>query len=566
MQKQEYMKNPIADYETVVEMIQAMYSEVSGYDFYRDIFPDNERSGEIGCKYLKPNAVYLYHDEADSGSKRRLRRRIMLNDTWEQDYMDFVERNPMTLCSGLSYRGRTNKLEAAQRIHALVFDLDAVGVSQFKNLLLRIGKKPGQVRALPIPTYIVVSGSGLHLYYVFEQPIDLYPNIKLQFKALKYDLTYRLWDYKLTTQRKEIQYQGINQGFRMVGSLNSKYGTVIRAFKVGSKVKLSYINAYAMDKSHMVDIRKPFRPTQLTLLDAKDKYPEWYERRIVKKAGSGHWHCNIALYEWWKRQIEHIIGGHRYFFLMCLAIYACKCDVSKQQLKHDMNQLFELLTEVEHENPFTQDDVKSAMEAYDKAYYCFTIDDIEKLSGVRIERNKRNGRKQAVHLQMARFIRDEINGRKDNWRDGNGRPDKAQQVFEYRAAHPDAKKVDCIRETKLSKPTVYKWWNWQPEHEKTVDEMTDEEYEQLFYHEMDMDIMFDIRQNGRWSESDEEELTAFKANRKALVSPLKRIEMRDQGFKVSQEAEYDAMIEALERKIEENYLEWSEKGDAMRGE
>lgn len=568
MQKQEYMKNPIADYETVVEMIQVMYPEVSGYDFYRDIFPDNEESGEIGSKYLKPNAVYLYQDEADLGSKRRLRRRIMLNDTWEQDYIDFVERNPMTLCSGLSYRGRTNKLEAAQRIHALVFDLDAVGVSQFKNLLLRIGKKPGQVRALPIPTYIVVSGSGLHLYYVFEQPIDLYPNIKLQFKALKYDLTYRLWDYKLTTQRKEIQYQGINQGFRMVGSLNSKYGTVIRAFKVGSKVKLSYINAYAMDKSHMVDIRKPFRPTQLTLLDAKDKYPEWYERRIVKKAGSGHWHCNIALYEWWKRQIEHIIGGHRYFFLMCLAIYACKCDVSKQQLKHDMNQLFELLAEVEHENPFTQDDVKSAMEAYDKAYYCFTIDDIEKLSGVRIERNKRNGRKQAVHLMGARAlqqINDQVNG--TNWRDGNGRPDKAQQVFEYRAVHPDARKADCIRDTGLSKKTVYKWWNWQPQ-EKSVDDMTDAEYEDLYWGEENTALMWSITResHGHWYQEDDDEYEKFVNNRRATVSPEKRIEMRDQGFRVSQEAEYDAMIEALERKIEENYLEWSEKGDAMRGE
>lgn len=47
---------------------------------------------------------------------------------------------------------------------------------------------------------------------------------------------------------------------------------------------------------------------------------------------------------------------------------------------------------------------------------------------------------------------------------------------------------------------------------------------------------------------------------------MKRIEMRDHGFKVSQEAEYDAMIEELEREIEKNYLEWSEKGDAMRGE
>lgn len=195
---------------------------------------------------------------------------------------------------------------------------------------------------------------------------------------------------------------------------------------------------------------------------------------------------------------------------MCLAIYACKCDVSKQQLKQDMNQLFELLAEVEHENPFTQDDVKSAMEAYDKAYYCFTIDDIEKLSGVRIERNKRNGRKQAVHLQMARFIRDEINGRKDNWRDGNGRPDKAQQVYNYRLEHPSAKKADCIRETHLSKPTVYKWWNWQPQ-EKSVDDMTDAEYEDLYWGEENTDLMWSITResHGHWYQEDDDEYENF---------------------------------------------------------
>lgn len=27
--------------------------------------------------------------------------------------------------------------------------------------------------------------------------------------------------------------------------------------------------------------------------------------------------------------------------------------------------------------------------------------------------------------------------------------------------------------------TVYKWWDWQPQ-EKSVDDMTDQEYEQLF--------------------------------------------------------------------------------------
>ena len=35
------------------------------------------------------------------------------------------------------------------------------------------------IRDRPMPTYLVASGSGLHIYYVFDKPIDLYPNIKL---------------------------------------------------------------------------------------------------------------------------------------------------------------------------------------------------------------------------------------------------------------------------------------------------------------------------------------------------------------------------------------------------
>ena len=55
------------------------------------------------------------------------------------------------------------------------------------------------------------------------------------------------------------------------------------------------------------------------------------------------------------------------------------------------------------------------------------------------------------------FVRDEINGNK-NWRDGNGRPDKSQIVINWRVAHPDGTKAECIRETGLSTPTVYSWW------------------------------------------------------------------------------------------------------------
>lgn len=456
-----YMSTEIPDYTSVVACLETNFTEVLGDGFYRYIFPNNELAGDLHTDYSRPNAIYLYHDDADAGSPRRLRRRIMLADTWDNDFMDYVERNPMTLCSGLSYRGRSNRMDNAQRLHALIFDLDGVGYDELQTLFLRMRLRYDELRSVPVPTFIVASGSGLHLYYVLNKPIDLYPNIKLQLKALKYDLIFRIWDYKGTSRYKDIQYQGIHQGFRMVGSINNKHGNVVRAFQVGKRVPIEYLNAYA-EKSHRVDLRKPFQPTQLTLEEAKEKYPDWYERKIIQ-GEAGHWHCKKALYEWWKRQVKDITGGHRYFFLMCLAIYACKCDVSKKELEKDMHLLFGQLKNIQHRNVFTEADVLSALEAYDRAYYCFTIDDIEKLSGLRIHRNKRNGRKRNIHLMGARAIQ-EINDKADgtNWRDGNGRKPKNKLVYKYRIQHPKDSVTAVAKALGISRPTVYKWWDYIP--------------------------------------------------------------------------------------------------------
>lgn len=54
----------------------------------------------------------------------------------------------------------------------------------------------------------------------------------------------------------------------------------------------------------------------------------------------------------------------------------------------------------------TEEDIRSALEAYDKEYYNFTISDIEALTDVRIERNKRNGRSQKEHLKRARAVQE----------------------------------------------------------------------------------------------------------------------------------------------------------------
>ena len=118
---------------------------------------------------------------------------------------------------------------------------------------------------------------------------------------------------------------------------------------------------------------------------------------------------------------------------------------------------------VSDDNHFTDYDVLCALKTYytagEKAYRRRT-DFISKKTGIPLIPNKRNGRKQEVHLMGARAIQeinDKVNG--TNWREGNGRPTAEQTVKEWQQAYPEGRKADCIRETGLSKPTVYKWWN-----------------------------------------------------------------------------------------------------------
>ena len=105
--------------------------------------------------------------------------------------------------------------------------------------------------------------------------------------------------------------------------------------------------------------------------------------------------------------------------------------------------------------------MESALECYDVQFTTFPIDDISRLSGISIEKNKRNGRPQEQHIKIMNAIRD-IEHPDGAWRNKEGRPKGSSQqkklVEEWRTAHPDGKKADCIRDTGLSKPTVYKWW------------------------------------------------------------------------------------------------------------
>lgn len=427
--------------------------EVDAMEVYSDIFHLGEgyiqkRDAEVGNMKANPLGYWKNYD-SNKGHYR-----VFFEDTFEDTLKELQEAD-FCIMNGISYFGRRNTQEKASKMYAMIFDLDGVTETKLNNFL------SGSIKAeaYPVPNYIALSGHGVHLYYVMDEPISLYPNIKLQLKAFKYALTDRMWN-DFTSELKDRQYQGINQGFRCIGGKTKIEGVRVRAFRLNTHpFTLGQLGEYILDE-YKVDEEKIWKESRMTLAEAKKMYPEWYKSRIEDgDKTKGHWTCKRDLYDWWKRQIEKGASlHHRYFNIMCLAIYGIKSGISEEEVIADAEALIPFMNDIAPEEPFTKEDMLSALECYDSGYFTFPIDDIEKISGIDIPRNKRNYQKQAWHLEDIRAKKERMKKRGQSFKAPEGRPSKREAVELWRAHNMDKTKADCIRELGLSKPTVYKYW------------------------------------------------------------------------------------------------------------
>ena len=181
---------------------------------------------------------------------------------------------------------------------------------------------------------------------------------------------------------------------------------------------------------------------------------------------SNKWHIKRDLYDWWKNKIiEGATYGHRYFCLMCLAIFAIKCDVSEEELKRDALELVPILDRLSNDTDpksrFTKEDALCALHGYRDNFKTWGRDKIALVSAIPLPPNKRNYRPQSEHIRIMNAVREVLhpNG---SWRNTDGRPKgsgtKAEQIKAWRLANPNGKKIDCHRETGITRPTIDKWW------------------------------------------------------------------------------------------------------------
>ena len=443
------------------ELVREGAEPVCAIDFYQDVFKEylepHREKGDYRVGEYGGIALQLWDTVEDGGKKKSHAKRTTVTRELTELF-DIIDTSEHTcFIAPMSYVGLHRKNDYCRYMFALCVELDGIQPKNGIRELFFTWQRKNM--PLPEPTYIIASGSGLHLYWVFKQPIPMYKNLFAQWSTYKKELTRRLWDKPETYLYDHVQYESLNQPFRIPGT-RTKSGARALAFKVGGEVTPEYMNQFVHEEYRVETTVK----STLTLAEAAEKYPDWYQRRIINGEPRRFYNRHEGIYYNW---IEKIMKGgevgHRYNCLENLCSLAVQCKIPREQLVEDcmrVAEYFETLTNDDN-NHFTQYDVNCALRTYDnpnETAYLRRLDVVEHKCNIRLYPNRRNGRTQKEHLWRARILQtaDYPNG---EWRNKNGAPTKKAIVKKWREEHPQGRKIDCQRDTGLSRPTVLKWWD-----------------------------------------------------------------------------------------------------------
>lgn len=439
---------------------------VCAIDFYDALFAEHLEEHRLPDDYQTGEYAAIALELIQDGTKKHGHRTTITKGNAElHELIDSSEN--FCMIAPISYAGRRRIIENARYLFALAIEIDDIQPQNGIDELFHGWER--NVFPLPKPTYIVCSGNGLHLYYIFERPIPLFANIFQKMSKIKRYFTPLLWNRYVTTshEAKQIQWESLNQPFRCVGTRGKK-PCYAMAFEVGEKITLEYLNKFLPEDLQVKDI---YGKGRISLEEAKKMYPDWYQKKIIeKKQAKGHWNRHQPIYFDWIEKIKNgAVVGKRYNCLENLCSLAVQCEIKPEQVEKDCREvaaLFEEMT-ISDDNHFTEYDILCALKTYqqptEKAYRR-RIEFISQKTGIELKRNKRRKkplkRDDGTAFRAARMMQD-LQDPDGEWRNKNGRPTAQQTVRSWREQHPEGKPKDCIEDKNvgLSKNTVYKWWN-----------------------------------------------------------------------------------------------------------
>lgn len=469
--------------------------------FYRSLFPEGSLQKRGDDSDGKPNLIVLEDtgkeiDQGTDAKGNKLVKRVMHRYTVHDDLDELehlrdvsISQNTFMFLAPVSYYGKSRNSRNARFLHAIMIDLDYVGTRQLANLLRQMERG-----VIPYANYLISSGTGLHVVYKLDRPVPLMTRYVAGLQVLKRELTDRVWNANTSdSDPDKKQSQGIFQGFRMVGTATKLNGDIgnpkykqpydVECFSHDETppATIPYLLSFIpklRDKEDMEGLdalsalTKEVRKTT-PIAEAKEKWPEWYEKHVVNDEPLGGWLYGRAAYDRVLSVIrEHVSVSHRYWCIFYLAVMANKCGVPQDELEDDAYGLLERFDalSVEPDNRFTANDVAAALEAYEGGLASgrarrYTQDFCERKAAVEYGEKMGHGSNppekrlpKDLSLKKARYERDlkqEMKG--TTWWNKDGAPKKAMQVWQSATENPGLSVAALARKAGVSRPTVYKW-------------------------------------------------------------------------------------------------------------
>lgn len=344
------------------------------------------------------------------------------------------------ISSPILYAGQSRKAERARSIWGIAIDLDDVQ----KHNLADIAWWINHLDRTPMPSMIVSSGNGLHLYYLFPMGVGTHKSTVKTLQRLKHNITQFMWNGLFSSDPNPDLHQGIWQGFRIPGTPTKRDGYKVVGFvpEVIPYYTVRELNTWFQpdvegvidrdarplsEKEILAVEEDRYLPSAVSFQEAKERWPDWEPGKAP-----GQWVSNRRLYDWWLRLIRGkdraIVAGRRYYWVLALVAFAKKCQIPYEELEADAYSLLdqmEALT-VKEDNHFTASDIEDALRSYrytgERSLARYKKNYIGAKTGYYFPENKRNGRTREQNLMIARAARDvDMKSRGlDRWQ-GSGR-------------------------------------------------------------------------------------------------------------------------------------------------
>ena len=165
------------------DILNTFFESEEVRDFLRTIFPKDTLQNKGILSENQPSVIIMANTNKYYEMKSRFVKKSFLIFNELENIEHFFDAEEAFFVP-ISYIGKRRINNNASYVHSMTFDIDGVTPEHLHTLLYLISSN-----LVPKPTYITNSGNGVHLYYVFQNPISASISNLKELTKIKYALT-----------------------------------------------------------------------------------------------------------------------------------------------------------------------------------------------------------------------------------------------------------------------------------------------------------------------------------------------------------------------------------------